>query len=112
DLADAVVDRVRDVHVFFLEWQGGELFMAGYMYDGSGNPIWYLSSNTTPSSNLMSYSNTWWQYANGQTLTGTYKPAQQVNNNVGPVAIQFQGTTSGIMTLPGGKTTAITRFRF
>ena len=34
---------------YFLEWQGGQLFMAGYMYDDAGNPIWYLSGNSTPS---------------------------------------------------------------
>jgi hypothetical protein len=97
---------------FFLEWQGGELFMAGYMYDSAGNPIWYLSSNTTPSSNLQSFSNTWGQYGNGQTLMGSYQPAAVVNGNVGPVTIQFQGAENAIMTLPGGRTTAITRFRF
>ena len=97
---------------FFLEWQGGEIFMAGYMYDDAGNPIWYLSSNTTPSTNLQSYQNTWWQYANGQTLTGAFKPAAQVNNNVGPVSITFQGSENALMTLPGGRVTALRRFRF
>jgi hypothetical protein len=97
---------------FFLEWQGGELFMAGYMYDDNGNPVWYLSSNGTPATNLQSYTNTWWQYANGQTLTGAFKPATQVSNNVGPVSITFQGAENAIMTLPGGATSAIRRFRF
>ena len=97
---------------FFLEWQGGQLFMAGYMYDASGNPIWYLSTNTTPSSNLRSYSGTWWEYGNGQTLTGPYKPATRINDNVAPVTIQFSGPTTGLLTLPGGRTTAIERFRF
>jgi hypothetical protein len=95
---------------YFLEWQGGQLFMAGYMYDNAGNPIWYLSSNT--STNLQGYSNTWWQYANGQTLTGAFKPAQQISNNVGPVTIQFQGAETGIMTLPGGRNITIRRYRF
>jgi hypothetical protein len=97
---------------FFLEWQGGQLFMAGYMYDDSGNPIWYLSGNSTPSSNLQGYSNTWQLYGNGQTLTGSYVAPTQVNANVAPVTIQFQGAESAIMTLPGGRTTAIRRYRF
>lgn len=97
---------------YFLEWQGGELFMAGYMYDEAGNPLWYLSSNTTPSTNLQSYSNSWWQYANGQTMTGSYRAPTQVSNNVAPVTIQFQGAETGIMTLPGGRTTTIRRYRF
>ena len=95
---------------FFLEWQGSQLFMAAYMYDDTGNPLWYLSSNTT--ANLQSYSNTWWQYANGQTLTGAFKPAQQINTNVAPVTIQFQGPSTGIMTLPGNRTISLSRYRF
>jgi hypothetical protein len=97
---------------FFLEWQGGQLFMAGYMYDESGDPLWYLSTNTIPSTNLQSYSGTWWRYANGQSLAGAYKPAQRVDDNVAPVTIQFSGAETGLMTLPGGRTTAIRRFRF
>jgi len=97
---------------FFLEWQGGQLFMAGYMYDDAGNPIWYLSGNSTPSTNLQSYSNQWLQFGNGQTLTGTYRAPVQVNGNVAPVTITFQGAENAIMTLPGGRTTSITRFRF
>jgi len=97
---------------FFLEWQGGQLFMAGYMYDDAGNPIWYLSGNSTPSSNLQSYSNNWLQFGNGQTLTGAYRAPAQVNGNVAPVTITFQGAENAIMTLPNGRTTAIRRFRF
>jgi hypothetical protein len=95
---------------YFLEWQGDTLFMAGYMYDASGDPIWYLSSNV--SSNLQGYTNTWWQYANGQTLTGAFRPATQINSNVGPVTIQFQGSETATMTLPGNRTITIQRYRF
>ena len=97
---------------FFIEWQAGSLFMAGYMYDDAGNPIWYLSWNGTPMTNLQAFSSAWAQYANGQTLTGTYRAPTQVNANVAPVTIQFQGAADGIMTLPGGRTTAIRRYRF
>ena len=97
---------------FFLEWQGGQLFMAGYMYDDQGNPLWYLSGNSTPSANLQGYSNNWLQFGNGQTLTGAYRAPTQVNGNVAPVTIQFSGPETGIMTLPNGRTTAIRRFRF
>jgi hypothetical protein len=68
--------------------------------------------NSTPSSNLASYSNAWQLYGNGQTLSGTYQPPQQVNGNVAPVTITFQGAENAIMTLPNGRTAAIRRFRF
>jgi len=95
---------------YFLEWQGGQLFMAGYMYDDENNPIWYLSSGTT--SNPQSYAASWWQFANGQTLGGAYRAATRINDNVAPVTIQFSGSENAIMTLPGGRTTNIRRFRF
>jgi hypothetical protein len=97
---------------FFLEWQGGQLFMAGYMYDSAGNPIWYLSSNATPLTSLSAYGGTWWQYANGQTLTGPYQAPSLIDNSVAPITIQFQGLETGLITLPGGRTSAIQRFRF
>jgi hypothetical protein len=97
---------------FFLEWQGGQLFMAGYMYDDAGNPIWYLSGDSTPAASMQSYANAWQQLGNGQTLTGTYRAPTQVSSNVAPVTIQFTGAETGIMTLPGGRTTAIRRYRF
>ena len=95
---------------YFLEWQGGQLFMAGYMYDDAGNPIWYLSGNSAPVTNLRAYSNVWQLYGNGQTLTGTYRAPTQANANVGPVTITFQSATNGFMTLPGGRTIPIQRF--
>jgi len=95
---------------YFLEWQGGQLFMAGYMYDDNGEPLWYLSSNTT--SNAQSYAANWWQFANGQTLGGAYRAATRINDNVAPVTITFSGASNAIMTLPNGRTTNIRRFRF
>ena len=29
---------------FFMEWQGGNLDIAGYMYDDAGNSVWYLTT--------------------------------------------------------------------
>jgi hypothetical protein len=95
---------------FFLEWQGNTLFMAGYMYDASGNPLWYLSS--AASTSLQGYSGNWLQYWNGQTLTGPYREPHLVSSNVAPVTIQFQGADLGVMTLPGNRTTTIRRYRF
>jgi len=97
---------------FFLEWQGRQLFMAGYMYDDAGEPIWYLSGDAQPSMNVQSYSNVWQLLGDGQTLMGTYRSPMTVNPSVAPVTIQFQGAENAIMTLPGGRTTSLTRYRF
>jgi len=94
---------------FTIEIQGNTLFMAGYMYDASGNPIWYGTSGTMSSSML--YQGTWQQYANGQTLTGTYHPPSNPGN-VGAVTLQFTNATEATLTLPDGRQIPLTRYRF
>jgi hypothetical protein len=100
----------EDGRGFFVEWQGSNAFIAAYMYDPTGLPIWYASQAATP--NARSFSGNWTQYAHGQTLTGAYAPAGVAISNVSPVTITFSGADSAVMTLPGGRTTALTRFRF
>jgi hypothetical protein len=95
---------------FFMEWQGDSADIAGYMYDDAGNAVWYLTLLPVP--NVRSYTGNWVLYANGQTLTGAYKPAAPVNANVAPVTIQFTSATTATMTLPNGRTTQLTRLRF
>ena len=96
---------------YALEIQNGTMFLGGYMYDASGNPLWY-SSGPKAMTNATTYAGTWSQYGNGQTLTGTYKLATVVNGNVGPVTIRFSDTQNATLTLPDGRTIPITRFRF
>ena len=96
---------------FALEIQGGTMFLGGYMFDASGNPIWY-SSGQTPMTDAMTYVGVWEQLGNGQTMTGTYQPATPVNANVGTVRIQFSDTQNATLTLPDGRQIPITRFRF
>ena len=99
---------------FFIEWQNGtggpQADLAGYMYDDAGNPVWYLSVYPTP--NARFFSGNWWSYANGQTLTGPYRPATRVNDNVAPVTVQFTSATTATMSLPGGRTVSLIRHRF
>lgn len=100
----------EDGRGFFIEWQNGSADLAGYMYDAAGNPVWYLTVATTP--DLRRLQGSWWEYANGQAMGAAYRPAQRVNDNVAPVTIEFTGTTEAVMTLPGGRTTRLTRYRF
>jgi hypothetical protein len=95
---------------FFMEWQGDSADIAGYMYDDAGNAVWYLS--LFPAPDVRNYSGNWWLFANGQSLTGAYKPATRINDNVAPLGIQFTSATTATMTLPNGRTTQLVRFRF
>ncbi len=94
---------------FFIEWQGARAFIAGYMYDSSGNAVWYVADS--PVANAQSFTGSWLQFAGGQTLTGTYHAPTLVNGNVAPVTIQFQGADTATLTLPSGAL-PLTRFRF
>ncbi len=95
---------------FFIEWQNGTADIAGYMYDDAGNPVWYLSVIATPEPRAMS--GNWWSFGNGQTLTGAWRPASRTSDNAGPLSIQFDSSTTATLTLPGGRTTRLQRFRF
>lgn len=95
---------------FALEIQNGVLFMGGYMYDWNGNPVWYVSSGQLTRTDL--YQGTWLQYANGQTLTGAYRPPAEMSSGPGGVAIQFTDAQTATLALPDGRQIALTRFQF
>lgn len=95
---------------YYIEWQGGSAFVAGYMYDDAGHPLWYVSQSATP--DAKAFQGSWSQYGNGQVLGGATHSPVVVNGNVAPVAIQFQGADTGLLMLPGGRQSPIKRFRF
>lgn len=96
---------------YAIEIQGNTLFIAGYMYDPLGNPVWY-SSGPAAMSNLTHYQGQWQQYGNGTTLAGPSRTAQLINANAGALALQFSSVSSAILTLPDGRQIAIERYRF
>lgn len=96
---------------YSIEIQNGTMFLAGYMYDNSGNPIWY-ASGPTAMTNSTTYQGTWQEYGNGQTLTGAFKPASVVNSNTGSITVNFSNSTNGTLTLPDGRQIPITRYRY
>lgn len=96
---------------FFMEWQGATLDVAGFMYDDAGSPVWYLSAGPMDATGG-TYSSQWWSFADGQTLTGAYRQNRLVSDHVAPVTIRFSGPDAALMTLPNGRTTALTRQRF
>lgn len=96
---------------FSIEIQNGTLFMAGYMYDASGNPIWY-ASGPTPMINSNYYQGTWQQYGNGITLTGAYKSPTVTNSDVGVITLIFTSTTTATLILPDGSAIPLIRYSF
>ena len=95
---------------YFMEFKNNFAFIAGYMYEASGPPVWYVAQGAmaTP----QTFSSNWYQAGNGQTMTGPYKKPTLVNSNVGPISIVFQDAANALLELPGGRKVAITRHRF
>ena len=96
---------------FFIEWQAGVSFTAAFMYETDGHPVWYIAASPRKDDARV-LTSSWEQYANGQTLTGPYKPATQTNPNVGAVRVDFSGPSTGLLTLPDGRTVSLSRYRF
>lgn len=94
---------------YFLEVQGGTVFLAAYMYDTNGKPIWYVSQNALTTDTAFSGSLT--QYAGGQTLGGTFV-APSSSATVGGLSVQFSSPASGSLTLPNGAKVPIQRYLF
>ncbi|MSP48835.1 MAG: hypothetical protein EXQ95_05855 [Alphaproteobacteria bacterium] len=94
---------------FFIEVQSSTMFFATFLYDDRGEPVWYSSQNTMTSTGL--FQGTLSEYANGQTLTGTYRAPTTLATR-GTVTIAFSSRTAGTLTLPGGTSIPIQRFSF
>jgi len=97
---------------FFIEVQGGRLFLAAMMYETDGTSRWYVATgdlvigpfglNPTMTASLE-------EYAGGPTLTGSYTtPSRSAVK--GQVTLTFSSTTAGVLTLPNGTPVALTRF--
>lgn len=95
---------------FAVEVQNGQMYFAGYMYDGVGNPVWYLASGAMTSPTL--FQGSWTEYGAGQTLAGSYVAPSLVDADVGSVTLAFANSSSAALTLPDGSEIALTRFSF
>jgi hypothetical protein len=93
-----------------IEIQSNSVFIVAYVYDSTGNPVWYLTNGTLTSPS--SYSGTWDVYAGGPQLTspeGTYH-ADKVPGVSVPMTLVFSDATHGTLTM-GGVTIPIARFQ-
>ena len=94
---------------FSVEVQAGNAYIATYMYDAQGNPVWYLSGPGKLTNN--NYQGRWTAYSGGQSLTGPYK-APSATSDAGSLTVQFTSRTTALLTLPDGRQIPIQRFGF
>ena len=95
---------------YTIEVQNNTAFIAAYMYDTSGNPVWYAAGPATLTGSN-SYVGNWTTYTGGQSLGGTYR-APSGTANAGSLTIQFSSPTAGTLTLPDGRQIPIQRYSF
>jgi hypothetical protein len=88
---------------FSIEVQGNLLDVVGFMYDGAGNPVWYLSAG--PMSSPTHYTGNLLQFSGGQTMSGPYKVPTATP--IGSITIDFTSLTTGTMTLSDAAATAL-----
>jgi len=95
---------------YTVEVQDSMVFIAAYMYDASGNPVWYASGPATLTGDN-TYQGPLIEFTGGQTLTGSYQ-APSGTASMGNITVQFTSPTSGMLTLPDGEQVPIQRFAF
>ncbi|MDQ6924284.1 MAG: hypothetical protein M3Z74_08920 [Pseudomonadota bacterium] len=82
---------------FNIEIQGNTLFMAGFVYDATGIPIWFVSGGPMSADNT--YSGAAYRTANGQPLGGAYRA--QTNLPFGNATITFPTTMDANIAVNG-----------
>lgn len=93
---------------YAIDISGTTLVVAIYIYDASGNPLWYLASGSLTNNGTI-FQSTLDKYSGGQCATCDYTPPG-LDGNDGPIAIQFTSNTTGIITYPGGRRANIQTF--
>lgn len=100
---------------FFVEVQGSRAVLASYMYDASGQPVWYVS--TGPITNIggavapatQIFGGALNRYGGGQTLTGPYR-APFPAGSPGNITFTATSATTASVTLPNGTVVSLRRF--
>src|SRR5664279_5668821 len=82
---------------FNIEIQGTTLFMAGFMYDANGHPMWIVSGG--PMSSATTYSGTAYVTDNGQPLGGAYSNPTSVP--FGNASVAFSSDTDAVVNING-----------
>jgi hypothetical protein len=96
---------------YSLERRGANIFFAGFMYDSSGDPVWYATTLSSIAGNK--YQGRLTQYGGGQTLTGAYV-APTSTTQIGTITLTLTDESHGALqfTADAGTSTTTTIERF
>jgi hypothetical protein len=86
-----------------IDVQGDTMIVTTYVYEASGDPIWYLSSGTYDHATGV-FQSTYDSYSNGQCFGCAYQAPDVQSGAAGPITISFHTNQSATLTYPGGST--------
>ena len=86
---------------FDIELQGDTMLVSTYIYESSGDPIWYLSSGTYNHANG-TFTSSFDSYSNGQCFGCPWVTPVLQSNAAGPISITFYTNQTATLTYPGG----------
>ena len=100
---------------FFVEVQGSRAVMGSYMYDASGQPVWYVSTGSITNTGgavapaTQTFGGALNRYGGGQTLTGPYQ-APSPAGSPGNITFTATSATTASVALPNGTVVPLRRF--
>jgi hypothetical protein len=86
-----------------IELQGDTMIVTTYVYEASGDPIWYLSSGPFDHATGV-FQSTYDSFSNGQCFGCPYQAPDAQVGAAGPRTITFFTNQSATLTYPGGST--------
>jgi hypothetical protein len=86
-----------------IDLQGDTMIVTTYVYESSGDPIWYLSSGTYDHATGV-FQSTYDSYSNGQCFGCPYQQPDVQIAAAGPITITFYTNQTATLTYPGGST--------
>ena len=92
---------------FALEIQCDNMFIAGFMYNTNGTPVWYVAQGKMYSPDF--FMGPWNLYGGGQAMTGPYKSPSPIGS-VGDMYFYFTDTKNGWLGMPNGDLVPMSRF--
>jgi serine protease len=93
---------------FSVEVQGDTVFIAGFLYEASGAPIWYTAVGKLKDNRVVNTTlNT---FRNGQPLTGAHR--LPTSTELGAVEFAINEPTKATLKLSDGRVIELSRFRF
>lgn len=97
---------------FNIETQNDVMIVTAYVFDQSGNQIWYLAVGSYDETNSV-FTGTLANAVGGSCLTCSYKPPTGKNGNAGgTLKIAFQSRENAVATINGGSARTITHFNY